>query len=503
MNRIELYRELWRHLNLSESRNPLITENKVAKYFYYISAVVMIGYFIMLGVLFGWGSNNIDEYYSTEFFMLIMPYVLVVDFFFRFINQQTPAQMVKPYMLLPIKRNRCIEVFLLRTVLTWGNTYWLFMIVPYAFIAVLFTEGFGTFCGFLAGCIMLILINSQWYLLVRTLLHRTVLWWILPITVYALLFAPPFIDAIPPSMNMVCNLLADFGLSMSRMDVLPWLGMIALLTLLLYINRSLQFVMVYNEISGKEEIKDVKTREISFLTNFGQIGQYIQLELLMMMRCKNVRKSVIFATIFVMIFAVLLAFTDMYDGPFMSQFFMVYCLVCYGAMILVKIMCYEGNFIDLLMVRREHVLSLLHAKYYVYSAMVIIPFLCLIPITVVGKCSFLMLASLTIFTIGIQNALFIALAPINRTTMPLNTKLVGRGGMENNYLQIVIEMLSFILPIILVRLFALFFNETIACIIIMLLGIMGIATHHVWLRYIYNRFLRVKYRNLEGFHASR
>ena len=46
-------------------------------------------------------------------------------------------------------------------------------------------------------------------------------------------------------------------------------------------------------------------------------------------------------------------------------------------------------------------------------------------------------------------------------------------------------------------------SETVAYVVILLIGLGFIATKNLWMRNIYNRMMRRKYILLEGFHSSR
>ena len=63
-------------------------------------------------------------------------FVLVLDFLIRLSFQKTPTQEVKPYLLLPIKRNRLIDFLLIRSGLDGFNLFWLFLFVPFSIITV-------------------------------------------------------------------------------------------------------------------------------------------------------------------------------------------------------------------------------------------------------------------------------------------------------------------------------------------------------------------------------
>jgi hypothetical protein len=59
------------------------------------------------------------------------------------------------------------------------------------------------------------------------------------------------------------------------------------------------------------------------------------------------------------------------------------------------------------------------------------------------------------------------------------------------------------LPVVIVAVLMLLFNATTAYIILALIGLLFTITSPLWLRNIYQRMMRRKYVNLEGFHATR
>ena len=82
-------------------------------------------------------------------------------------------------------------------------------------------------------------------------------------------------------------------------------------------------------------------------------------------------------------------------------------------------------------------MQLLKAKYYFYSSMLVLPMLLMLPTVFTGKHSLLALLSMMCFTAGPVYCLFMQMAVYNRQTMPLNTKFISKGNMENNYFQVV------------------------------------------------------------------
>ena len=156
-------------------------QNKFAKSFIYITFSIMFIYLVGFAIMLSLIANESKSMTSVELMIGICPYVLVIDFLFRFMVQQTPSQIIKPYVLMPIPRYTCIDIFLSSSLFSSGNLIWFAMFVPYCLMSVVFSFGFFATLGLLLFLWLLILVNSQWYLIVRTLITDTMLWWLLPI----------------------------------------------------------------------------------------------------------------------------------------------------------------------------------------------------------------------------------------------------------------------------------------------------------------------------------
>lgn len=502
MTRYQLYKELRRHLNLSERRNIAFEQNKAAKYFLWVGVAFTILYLMFLAVPLSLAANESRWICASELMYGISPLILTVDFFFRFIAQQTPTQLVKPYTLLPISKFACIDCFLVRSMLSSGNLIWFALFIPYALMSVVFSEGLCATLGFLLGFYLLIVLNSQWYTLARSLINTHIAWWLLPLGVYALIYSPWYVGA-GAGFDRLCETYAHLGRWLPGWNVLAFLALLCLIAVVFFVNRRLQYHLIWAELGKTETTQLRHASKFAFFNRFGECGEYMKLEARSIMRNKNLRKTFIFANVFVLIISLIVSFTDIYSGEYMTVFWCVYNFAIYGAMVLVKVMCYEGNYIECLMVRKENIISLLRAKYYFYSAMLLIPLLLMIPTLLTGKCTPLMLVSVMLFSAGLIHFLFLLMAIYNKQTMPLNSKFIGKGSMENNYLQIVVEMCVFIVPIILIKVLEALWGATVSYCVILAIGLGFILTHPVWIRYIYNRMQRRRYENLEGFRATR
>lgn len=500
MTRFELFKTLRQHMKLSERRSLVWQQNKAAKIFLMIGAGFTILYLMFFAVLLALAANSSTSVTACELMYGFAPFILLIDFLFRFIMQQTPSQMLKPYSLLPLRKYDVVDCFIATSLMSSGNLIWFAMFIPYAIMSIVFAEGIFVTLAFLLGFYLLILINSQWYMLVRTLVNQHIIWWLLPLVVYLLVFSLWIIHLrIDPMMDTY----ACFGEKLSHGNVLFFLLLLALLAMLIAINRRVQHRFTWKELTQQKTTKLKHVSRLPFLDRFGETGEYIKLEVKSIMRNKNMRNSFIFANCIVLLLSIIISFTDIYDNPFMNTFWSVYNFAIYGAMILVKVMCNEGNYIDCLIVRKENLISLLRAKYYFYSIVLVVPFVLMTPTLIMGKYTLLQLLAIMSFTIGVEYCVFLQMAVYNKQTIPLNTKFIGKGSMENSSMQIVIELLVFFVPIVFIMLATSLFGETLGMAIVMLVGLVFIITHRFWIRNIYNRLMKRRYENFEGFRSSR
>ncbi len=491
MNRFQLYRLLRANIRLSMRRSPLFEQSKWAKALIFFGGAVFALYLIIYGILI---AMTADGYAGVMVSM--MPVILILDYLLRFIFQTTPGVMVKPYILQPISRYTAIECFLLSSHFSGYNFLWLAMFLPYSIIIMIAGAGFGAVMIEFVGCVLFIMLNSQIYLFFRTLINRNVLWFLPSAILYALPFWPLLMSD-KHAFSKALDLYAAFGRSAWLLPVL-----ITVLVLLFVVNRYFQFKYVYEEISKSKERELKHVSQFRFLERFGLVGEYIKIELKSNLRNKTMRSRCIMSLSLIIVFSLLVAYTPMYDNELMQNFWCVYCFAIYGVTALIKIMGQEGNYIDLLMTHKENIIALLEAKFWFYSMVLIIPFLIMLPAVFTGKFTLLMLFAYMLLTAGFLHFIIFQLAVYNKQTLPLQQKVTAKGNFENG-MQIVIEMAALFGPILITGVGYLLVGLTYTYIFICVFGMAFIVAHPLWIRNIYNRMMKRRYENLEGFHSTR
>lgn len=495
MTKYQLYKLLRYNQQLKDKRHPMFDRNRFMKFLawfmfaYYAALMLLMGVMMPLGMR---GQHTAAYHILDSGFF----YILITDFWCRFALQETPAQQARDYSLLPIRRSFLMHTYLCRSMLSWGNLFWGFFLVPFGMIAVMPLLGFWAFVGWITGYWLLIVANSLMYQFVRALCMKHMMWFLVPLALHAGLVCLCTI----PDTNVLRIPCIHFMNAFAHWNILPFLAIIAIIAFWYWANYRLQSGMVYNEVAKKEEVELKHATQFSFLNRYGALGEYLKMEIKLRMRNKQVRMSFFVGLGAMLMFAFIQYFSDVYDGSFMTSFICLYDYIILGMMTLITIMCYEGNYIDGLMARRESIYALLRAKYYFNALLVLIPFVILIPLMVLGKQSLWMNLGYMFFTLGVIYPLLFQMAVYNNNTIPLNQKITGKQG---NTMQQIISMLVLFLPIGLEKAAVLLLGDPGGYILLIAMGFIGIATHHLWLQNIYQRFMLRRHANMEGFRVSR
>jgi len=418
MTKYQLYRLIESTEELKDKRHPMFEKNKFMKFLAWFMIAYYAALLLMMGVSLGFGLKG-D--YSAAYHRLDggFFYLLIIDFWMRFMMQETPAQKAQAYALLPIRRSFLMKSYLIRSMLSWGNLYWGFFLIPFGLISVAPLAGWWAFLGWLLGYWLLFVFNGLCYLFVRALCMKHMLWFLAPLAIHAAIVC----ICVIPDHNILRVPCVMFMNGFVQWQFLPYLIVFVLIGFAYWANYKLQMGMVYNEIGKKEEVQLKNVSQFKVLNRYGAMGEYLKMEIKLRMRNKQVRTQFFVGLGLIVFFSLMLYFTDIYDGGFMKSFICLYNYVILGVMTLITIMCYEGNYIDGLMSRRDSVYELLRAKYYFNSALLLLPFIFILPLMIIGKISVWMNLGYLFFTVGVLYPCVFQLAVYNKNTLPLNAKL--------------------------------------------------------------------------------
>lgn len=494
---MNLFNELRKHGKLAAKRHPMYDKNRFGRYLMIAMSVFWAGYLVFFGMTFAFAFNteSMEPYHLLNSGLV---FVLALDFLLRFPFQKTPTQEVKPYLLLPVRRNRILDFLLIRSGLSSFNLLWLFLFVPFAIITLPKYFGVGGVITYSIGIWLLMILNNYWFLLCRTLMGEHLGWALLPLLAYGGIAAAIFV----PEKSLVADFFMDLGEGYIEGNLLAFGGTLLAIVGMWLVNRKLMSGLVYAELNKVEDTKVKNVSEYKFFEKYGEVGEYMRLELKMLLRNKVCKHSLRMVILVVVAFSLVLSFTELYDSIGMKNFITVYNFILFGLMFLSTVMSYEGNYIDGLMSRKESIYNLLRAKYMLYSAGILIPFVLMIPAIVMGKVELITAISWAFFTVGFIYFGMFQLVVYNVKTIPLNAKLIGRQN-TGTAMQNIIGSAAFGVPLLLYFLFQALFGEIITAWILLITGLAFILTSRYWLKNVYNRFMKRRYKNMEGFRDSR
>ena len=496
---MNLYKIIKQNQKLAEKRNPAFDTNRFAKFLMYFMIIYWAALFLFFGVMLPFMFEelvpNMEPYHIMNQGIL---YVMAADFLMRFIGQPSVSQEIKPYLLMPVKRKKLISMLLLKSGLDSYNLIWFFVYVPFAFLTVIRFYGFGGMFLYLLGLWLIFVFNNYFYLLCKLLLGEKTIWLLLPIGIFGALGAAEFlIDGLP-----ISRFTMNLGEGFIEGNPLSFLLILACIGIMFFINMKLQLRMIYNEISKKEDTKIKRVSEYKFLDKYGEVGEYIRLEIKLITRNKTVKAQFRMGIIVMLAFSFLLAFTDVYDGTNMKSFICMYNYAVLPIMTLGQVMCFEGNYIDGLMSRKESIFNLLRAKYYLTSLIIVVPFIVMMLPISEGKITLLSAIAYLIFVMGFVFFMLLQLTVYNTRTLPLNANLM-KSNKSSNWIQGLVTSFAFFLPFIIDTTLTALFPKEVGNIILIIIGLGFIVTHNLWIKNIYKRFMKRRYKNMEEFRASR
>lgn len=490
--------DIRKHQKLAEKRHPSSEQNSFAKFFIYFGILFSIAYLLILGLMLSFAFEdlfpNMEPYHIMNKGLI---YILIIDFLFRFALQKTPVQEIKPYLLLPIKKNKLLNAYLIQSGFRNYNFIWITLFLPFAFLTVFRFYGINGIIGYCIGIWLLTVFNNYWYLLCKILINEAIYFIILPVLAYGILGLFEFLWDHP-----VSTFTMNLGEGYIEGNFLAFAGTVVMTVLMALIVRKVQAHYIYSELS---KVKDTKVKHISeykFLERYGEVGEYIRLELKLIFRNKQGKIAFGSGCIAIAMFSGIMSFdTDAYTSVFGQSFVLAYCYAILG-LLLTQIMSFEGNYLDGLMSRKESIYNLLRAKYYFYCAMALLPFLLLLPAVFKGSITLLSSFAYLFLAVGPIYWMLFQLAVYNKKTVALNESISGKNRGASFY-QTLLSMAAFTLPMLLNGVLSPLCGVKTTQWIFVTTGFLIVLTSPFWIKNVYKRFMKRRYENMEGFRSSR
>jgi hypothetical protein len=452
--------------------------------------------FLLFGILLDDFLSKVGTYeLAIDAFNSILPYVLAVDFAVKFFLKPGRSMQIAPYLCLPLKRKRIFDVLLMKELSSIWNLYPLFLVVPFAFKAITPFFGIGAPFLYILFFYLLCVTNSLLVNLFNNLGKINFLYYIPAIAVIAFPFALAGLFHLNPG-----DYTQQLGESLLNHNPLVWAVLIIFLVAFWRINRRQLRSEIYRELQGEKIEKISAFSSLSFLEHFGELGSFINLELKMIFRAKRL-KSQFFALILLLPFFIWQIYLPFRLNFFSLFFFGIITVSAMGVSMGQYLFMAESSYFDGLMSRKLSILKLLKGKYFLYSSHSLITAIILLIPALSGKLDLLFVVSLFFFSTGPIFFLIFQNAVYNKTYLNLfEGGMMNWKGTSSNMLTV--TMMTMFAPAITLVIINALFGQEATYWVMLLTGIGFTLTSQRWLEWTYNRFLKRKYKNMEGFRSN-
>lgn len=490
---------LHKHFYLSGRRNKIWQANSVAKYIYYVLAVFLYAYLAWIGCELADLTIN-DNLGGYHFIYALLPLFLFIDYLFRYTTDHRLLMNIRPYLLLPLPKHSYTDYLILRQLIVFKNVNLLFICIPFGIRTVVPELGATAMIGYTAGLYLFLLINGQFFQFTQVLTARGLWYWLIPILTYLSIV---IITIFFPSPQGYLHRWAEIGNAMIRGEI----GIYAVLALLLIgmilLNRSfLERRIRQEQYTSETSKRDKNNINLTIFDRFNKIGEFLKIETWSILRNKRLRLIFYLNTFGIFIFSLITAF-DPESDMVKSNGFLYYSFIVYGLSSLSRIMCYEGNYYECLLMQRNSIQNLLLAKYYFYTALLLIPLIAFLPLALIGRISFWTILSYALFAAGVAYRILFQMAIYNKVTFSMQATHTGKN-VNTNYIQLIVTLVTIISPFPITALGTWWLNQPIITnTLLSLLGIFFISTHRRWLISIAQKMKDNQYDQLEGFQKSR
>ena len=441
-----------------------------------------------------------DKLGGYRFIYALIPVFLFIDYLFRYTTDHRLLMHIRPYLLLPLPKHSYTDYLILRQLIVFKNVNLLFICIPFGIKTLIPELGASAMIGYTAGLYLLLLVNGQFFQLTQVLTARGLWYWLIPILTY---LSIAIITIFFPSPQGYLQRWAEIGNSMIRGEVWIYAVMILLLIGMILLNRNiLEHRILQEQYTAAPAKHDKNSIDLTIFDRFNQIGEYLKIEVWGILRNKRLRLIFFLNTFGIFIFSLITAFDPESDMVKINGF-VYYSFIIYGLSSLSRIMCYEGNYYECLLMQRNSIQNLLLAKYYFYTALLLIPLLVFLPVALIGKISFWTILSYALFAAGVAYRILFQMAIYNKVTFSMQATHTGKNA-NTNYIQLIVTIITIISPFPITALGTWWLNQPILSnTILSILGIIFITTHRRWISSISRKMKDNQYEQLEGFQKSR
>ena len=422
-------------------------------------------------------------------------YWIIADLVFRFFFQKLPVMVVKPLLTLPIKRRGIVNFVLGKSTTSFFNFLPLFAFVPFGITLMVKGYPIASVLIWMLALILVVLIIHFLNFIIESFSSEIELSFLPILSVAGGLFALNHFEIISFSNIVSSGFEAIYNVPV--LIVVPVLILIGLY----FFNFKLLRKKLFLDSGLKEKVAEIKTSNLDWTKNFGAIAPFMQLDLKLIWRNKRTKSSV-WMLAMGLLYGLFFYPQPVYQGmPWFFAFIGIFStgifLINFGQFI----PAWDSGYYKLLMSQNIKYEQYLQSKFTLMALSVAILFVLGIPYVFFGWKILLAHFAAAIYNIGVNTHVILYGGSFNRKKIDLSQKAAfnyqGTGAV-----QWLIGIPLLLIPMGIFALFYFLIGFEISCLILALLGVVGIVFHQKFMKGITAKYLQSKYKMIDAFNQN-
>jgi len=425
-------------------------------------------------------------------FTNLLLYYFLFDLIIRFLLQQLPTLSIQPYLSLPIKKSKLLHYPLIKSVTGFFNIIPLLLILPFYFknIASAYSLQFSVI--WLLSVLSLIFFNNFLTFSVKKYFSKQPLILFLLFAIVGLILFLNYSNYIYFSEYFTALIfyLADNP----ALIIFP-------LALAVF-----AYFLAYRLLKSNAYIEDVRTTSIrkdqslSFLNQYGEIGQLLSVEIKMILRNKRPRSLLFISAIF-MFYGFFLSDEKNINSDLMTGIVFLLLTSIFSINYGQYYFSWDSSYFDSYMANNVSVANYIKSKQLLFSLACILTFIISLPYAYFGIHLIFISTAFLLYNIGISSIIMLYLCTYNTSYIDLGrSQFMNYQGTGVTQFLIVLPIMG--IPVLLYVIFkslgySEFYFYSVAAI-----GILGIILNKFFMQLIIKQFNNRKYKMAAGFRKN-
>jgi len=479
------------HQQKAARRSPVFGKSLGIKvlmgFVFFIISLELLGFAFYVGKsLAEKGGNPLDELLSYFIYFLFSMLLL------RSLVQKLPAMAVIPYLLLPIKKSRLVNFVLTKSLYNILNIIPVLVLFPILISISQFMSSSQVWLIFATLIICDLFINYLAIYIKRVQIKYEIVFYIflLFIVLFGLVDYFNLIDIKALSTTLFKSIFSQ-----------PYLLLIPLFLFFgaYYLNYRLLFNhFSLEEFSKGNESSKGSLSKLTYLERFGKIGEFMLLEMKMIVRNKRTRTQLLMFPLFALYGFMFYPKPDMLESTSFLIFVGLFMTGGFSMSFGLYFFAWESSHFDLILTSNSSYLNYIRSKFNLMVLTSVIMYLLILPYTYYGSYILLVNTVTVIFNIGVNTIVMLYFACNNRKFMDLSRgSAFNFQGVSGQHFVLMLPLL--VLPIIIYAPFGIAGVPKLGLALVGVIGLFGIIFHEKLLLAVTKRFISKKYKMAEGF----